>query len=71
MEWWVFDISMWEVISHLFAIAVGIAGSYWLIFKGKLSGLRNVFSVIGDCIEDDNLTSEEVAKIWEAIKALF
>ena len=51
-------------------ILIGVAGSYFLLFKKKIKEMRNFIVDIDDAVTDDKVTEEEFQKIYADAKAL-
>lgn len=59
------------IIGGIIALIVGYYGSYYLIFKQKLSEFRGCVDAVNDALIDDTVTDAEFRTIWEKCYTFF
>ena len=58
------------IVSHGVAIAIGIAGSYFGLFQGKLSAVKDLVDVLYEAVADGKVTPEEIKAIVAAARKI-
>ncbi len=55
---------------YIVMLIVGVSGSYYIVFKGKLGKLRKAIDSVDDALKDDAVSDEEFVKIFGDFKEL-
>ena len=55
----------------LILLIAGYYGSYYLIFKKKLSEFRACIDAVDEALKDNNVTEEEFRIVWDRCYAFF
>lgn len=61
---------LYKLIPYIVTILIGIFGSYFVIFKGKLAQVKKAVDIISDAVEDGEITEPEARAIVTAIREL-
>jgi len=57
-----------QIIALVVTALIGVGGT---AFSAKYKAMKSVIQTIGDALEDDKLTKEEIQTIYKQIKKLF
>lgn len=58
-------------IIALLIFLAGSYGSYYLIFKKKLSEFRACIEAVDEALKDDTVSEEEFSKVWDRCYTFF
>jgi hypothetical protein len=60
-------MGVFEIVATVIGLVVGAAAS---IFPQRYSALKKLINTIGDALEDDNLSKDEIKNIYKQAKKL-
>jgi hypothetical protein len=61
------------LIQQILTIAAGSAITYstcYVIFKRKISAIRDALDTLDDALKDDRISEEEFNKLWQKFKMI-
>ena len=59
------------LVTGVIALIVGYYGSYYLIFKQKLSEFRGCVNAVDEALKDDTVSEEEFRDVWNRCYTFF
>lgn len=62
-------ITLIEVVIPIIITVAGLGG-FWILFKSRLTSVRNFIVGLDDALKDDKLTSAELKLLAELIKKI-
>ncbi len=59
------------IAGGIITLIVGYYGSYYLIFKQKLSEFRGCVNAVDEALKDDTVSEEEFREVWNRCYTFF
>jgi len=64
------EFNIFTIVSYAIAIAIGLAGSYFGLFRSKLMAVKKLVDTVVDAIADGMVSPEEIQTILRAAREI-